>query len=74
MTTPSEQFTTHSPASISEEELVTQTVYECPFNVIETPPDANVEDQMAATEYSGALDFWQDAAEDVYEESDGDDT
>lgn len=57
---------------VTEADLQTQTVYRRCFRVIVHPADASTVDQMNVIEISGTLDFWNDPAEDVYTEKDGD--
>ena len=60
------------PRLVQDDELQTETVYLRACQTIMHPSDANIQDQMNVVEASGTLDFWDDPAEDVYDESDGD--
>jgi len=57
-------------ATLTEEELQTQTMYVRVY--ANYPEDVTTDDVMHAIEASGTLDFWNDPAEDVYSEQDGD--
>ena len=57
---------------VEDDELQTETVYRGVCKTIMHPSDVNIQDQMNIVEASGTLDFWNDPAEDVYDESDGD--
>ena len=61
----------HGPATLTEEELQTQTKYIRVY--ANYPEDVTTENVMHAIEASGTLDFWDDPEEDVYTEQDGDD-
>ena len=61
-----------SPVVVCDEELKTQTLYCRAVRTITYPADATTEDQMSVIEASGALDFWNDPAEDIYSEKHGD--
>ena len=60
------------PASVTEDELRTQTIYQRFSGTIIHPADATTIDLMNAVEISGALEFWGDTEEDQYTENDGD--
>ena len=62
----------HGPAETIDAELKTQTAYDCYTQTIEHPSDATTIDQMNAVEFSGALEFWNDADELAALEDDGD--
>ncbi|MCP4593297.1 MAG: hypothetical protein GY842_21380 [bacterium] len=66
------QITFLDSASVTKAELETLTFYRAVSARIPTPPDATTLDQMNIVEVSGALDFWNDPQEDVYDETDGD--
>jgi hypothetical protein len=57
---------------VPDDELQTETVYQRACKTIMQPSDVDIQDQMNIVEASGTLDFWDDPAEDVYDESDGD--
>ncbi len=57
---------------VQDDEFQTETVYPRACRTITHPSDVNIQDQMNVVEASGTLDFWDDPAEDVYDESDGD--
>ena len=59
-------------STLRYEELRTETSYEGSSSTIMYPSDATTDDQMNIVEASGTLDFWNDPAEDVYSENDGD--
>ncbi len=54
--------------SVGDAELETETVYSRVYCTITYPADATTDDQMKLVEASGALEFWNDPAEDVYDE------
>ncbi len=58
--------------AVTEIELQTRTVYASLSTTIVYPADASTIDQMNLVEVSGAVDFWDDPAEDLYTENDGD--
>ena len=60
------------PVLVQDDELQTETVYSRACKTIMHPSDVSIQDQMNVVEASGTLDFWDDSAEDVYDESDGD--
>ena len=57
--------------TVTEVELLTQTVYASHSTTIVYPADASTIDQMNLVEVSGTVDFWGDPAEDQYTENDG---
>jgi len=66
-----EPMTMIPSASVSAEELGTQTVYERRSEIISQTEDASTADQMGIVERSGTLEFWEDPAEDIYDPDDG---
>lgn len=53
-------------------ELQTKTSYVRAIAFYSDPPDLTTLEIMQAIEASGALDFWNDPEEDIYNEQDGD--
>jgi len=58
-------------ATISDEELTTQTKY-IRSSATYHPADVTTDDIMNVIEASGSLDFWNSPEEDKYSEHDGD--
>lgn len=57
---------------LSDAEFQTETNYAHASSTIICPSDVTTEEMMNAAEASGALSFWDDPGEDVYNENDGD--
>lgn len=58
--------------TLLDDELGSETSYQRAVSTIVHPLDATVQDQMNIVEASGSLSFWDDPAEDIYNENDGD--
>jgi hypothetical protein len=61
-----------APAVVEDDEVQTEPIYPRACKTIMHPSDVDIQDQMNVVEASGTLDFWNDPAEDVYDESNGD--
>lgn len=61
-----------SSFSYVTEDANSETTYSAPSRTI-VYPDESAMDRMRLIEASGALRFWEDESEDVYDEQDGDD-
>lgn len=57
-----------APVSAEDVEFMNETTYCRLTSTIEYPAEASTADLMNLAEASGALDFWNDQAEDVYNE------
>jgi len=70
MTRTSELLNFPVGASVEDAELQTETMYSrlC-STIITNPADATTDDQMKLVESSGVLDFWNDPAEDIYDDT-----
>lgn len=56
-------------AVASDKDLISETEYDrCASTIIDNP-EITTGDQLNLMEASGSLDFWMEAAEDMYEES-----